>query len=60
MTQTILGQLQAIRDSGVVNMFDYRAVQRIAFERNYHELVLYIEDNPKRYATFILTGKEPE
>ena len=33
-------------------------VQRLAFDRNYYELVLFLEDHRKEYAHFILTGKE--
>lgn len=58
MTQTILDQILAIRDSGDVNMCDCRAVQRIAYERDMYELVNYIEEDPARYFHFILYGRE--
>lgn len=56
MTDTIREQILAIRDTGLTNMFDVPAVQRLAFERGYHELVCYLEDHRSEYARFILTG----
>lgn len=53
----ILEQILAIRDTGLTNMFDYKAVQALAFERDFHELVCFIEDSPKEYAEFILHGR---
>ena len=32
-------------------------VQRLAFDRGYYELALYLEDHRKEYAHFILTGE---
>ena len=37
-------------------MFDINAVQRIAFEAGYYELVNYLEDHRAAYVQFILTG----
>ena len=56
MTDTIRDQILAIRDIGLTNMFDVPMVQRLAFERGYYELVLYLEEHRKEYAHFILTG----
>lgn len=50
-------QILTVRESGRTNMFDLTMVQRIAFEDNFHELVIFIEDHPKEYTNFILTGK---
>lgn len=47
----------AVRDTGRTNMFDTHAVQRIAYEMDFFELVLLIEERPKEYVHFILTGK---
>ena len=55
MTEKIKEQ---IRDTGLTNMFDKNMVQKLAFDRNYYELVMYIEEHPKEYFNFILTGKE--
>ncbi len=58
MTQTIKEQILAIRDTGLTNMFDVNMVQRLAFERDFYELVTYLEDHRKEYVRFILTGEE--
>jgi len=59
MTETILSQIQSIRDSGVINMLDVNGVQRIAFDSDFYELVCYIEENRQRYFHFIMYGEEP-
>jgi hypothetical protein len=53
-------QILAVRGSAVTNMFDAKAVQRIAFERGFYELVDFIETDRRAYATFILTGAPSE
>jgi hypothetical protein len=58
MTQTIKKQILAIRDTGLTNMFDIPMVQRLAYERDFYELVLFLEENRKEYVRFILTGEE--
>jgi len=57
MEQKIKEQILAIRDTGLTNMFDIGMVQRLAYERNFYELVLYLEDHRSEYAHFILTGE---
>lgn len=59
MTDTIFSQILKIRDSGLVNMLDCTAVQRIAFDNNMFELANYIEEYRSEYFKFILHGKEP-
>ena len=49
-------QILAIRDTGLVNMFDILGVQRLAFVKDFHELVCFIEENRKNYENFILHG----
>ena len=44
MTDTALTQLSEIRNSNEANMIDRDAVQRAADERDYHELVVFIQD----------------
>lgn len=56
MTEKIKEQILAIRDTGLTNMFDTVYVQRLAFDRNYYELVLFIEEHKKEYVHFIMTG----
>ena len=58
MEQKIKEQILAIRDTGLTNMFDIGIVQRLAYERDFYELVLYLEDHRSEYAHFILTGKD--
>ena len=61
MTEKVKEQILAIRDTGLTNMFDIPMVQRLAFERDYYDLVIYLEENRKEYvdmiaAVFILQG----
>ena len=58
MTEIVKEQIFTIRETGITNMFDLPAVQRLAYERNFFDLVVYIEEHPKEYAHFILTGEE--
>jgi hypothetical protein len=51
-------QILAVRDTGLTNMFDVPAVQRIAFDLGYYELVDWLTDHKKEYANFIMTGEE--
>jgi hypothetical protein len=53
-------QILAVRATGRSNMFDVTAVQRIAFEMGFHELVDFIETDRRAYGAFILTGAEPD
>lgn len=58
MTETIREQILAIRDTGLTNMFDIPMVQRLAFDRDFHELVCYLEEHRKEYVHFIMYGEE--
>ena len=57
MTDELRKQILAIRDTGLTNMFDVATVQRIANDMSFYELVVYLEENRKEYAHFILTGE---
>lgn len=57
MTETIRKQILAVRDTALTNMFDVNMVQRIANDRGFYELVIYLEDHRREYAHFILTGE---
>ena len=59
MTSKIRDQILAIRDTGLTNMFDKNMVQRLAFERDMHELVLFLEEDIKEYVKFIMYGDTP-
>lgn len=57
MTEKIKEQILAVRDTGLTNMFDVNAVQRIANDMGFFELVVYLEENRREYTHFILTGE---
>jgi hypothetical protein len=57
MDPVVKKQILLIRDSGLTNMFDVPAVQRLAYERDFFELVLYLEDHRDEYVRFILRGE---
>ena len=56
MTDKLKDQILKIRDTGLTNMFDTTAVQRLAFEREFYELVMFIEEHKKEYVRFIIYG----
>lgn len=58
MNPKIKEQILAIRKTGLTNMFDVRTVQRIAYERDFYELVDFLEENKKAYVHFIMHGDE--
>ena len=58
MTDKVKEQILAIRDTGLTNMFDIHAVQKIAYDMEFYELVNFIEENRSSYVRFILTGDE--
>ena len=58
MNETIRNQSLAIRDTGLTMMFDVHMVQRLAFDRNYFELVNVLEELWNVYVQFILYGDE--
>ena len=57
MDDLIRKQILAVRDTGLTNMFDTKAVQSIAYHKGFYELVIFIEDHQKEYVDFILHGK---
>ena len=57
MTRRIKEQIIKVRDTGLVNMCSGKEVQRVAFDMDLFDLVAYIEDEPKEYFNFILTGR---
>jgi hypothetical protein len=58
MNKTIREQILKVRDTSLTNMFDLTAVQRIAYEMNFNELVAFMEEHKKEYVKFILTGEK--
>lgn len=57
MADKVKEQILAIRDTGETNMFDTARVQRMAYDRGFYELVLFLEEHKKEYAHFILAGE---
>ena len=57
MTEKVRDQILAIRDTGLTNLFDLPMVQRLAYERGFYELVLWLEEHRKEYVHFIMTGE---
>lgn len=57
MNEKIKAQVLAVRATGRTNMFDANAVQRIANDMCFYELVIFIEEHRKEYVHFILTGE---
>ena len=57
MNDTIKEQILSVRATGLTNMFDVPAVQKIASDMGFYELVLFLEDNRKSYVQFICTGQ---
>lgn len=58
MNEKVKEQLLAVRKTGLTNMFDLNAVQRIAYDMGFFELVDFIEENKPAYVRFVLTGEE--
>lgn len=56
--EKIKSQILLVRETGMTNMFDVNAVQRIAYDMGLYELVMFLEDrmNTSRYSNFIITG----
>ena len=58
MTKKIKDEILIIRSTGLTNMFDLPMVQRLAYERDFFELVIFIEEHRDEYVHFILTGED--
>lgn len=56
-TKRVRDGILAVRDTGLTNMFDSKAVQKIASDLGYFETVIFIEDHRKEYARFIMEGR---
>ena len=57
MTEHIREEILEIRATGATNMLDLPVVQRMAFEREFYDLVIFLEEHSKEYVHFILTGE---
>lgn len=58
--ETVWQGIEAVRLSGKTNMLDAPMVQRLAFDMEYFETVIWMEDNPELYACGIFAGFEVE
>lgn len=59
MTDKIVKQILAIRDTGATNMFDVRRVSELCDVLDFIELQDYLAKHAREYCEFILTGKRP-
>lgn len=57
MDTKVKEQILVIRETGLTNMFDIHTVQRLAYEMEFWELVIFLEECKEDYVQFILTGK---
>lgn len=57
MTDKIIRQILAIRDTGATNMFDVQRVSEICDVLGFEELQDFIAKDSAAYCQFILTGK---
>ncbi len=57
MNEKVREQILAIRETGLTNMFDLPMVQQLAYEQDFYDLVIYIEEHPKEYVQFIMYGE---
>lgn len=44
MNDKIKEQILAVRDTGLTNMFDVAAVQRIAYDMDFYDLIIWLEE----------------
>ena len=57
MSDRVREQILALRTlPDCLNMFDVSAVQRLAFDHDFYDLVNFLETDRKAYVTFIFTG----
>lgn len=52
--------LEAIRQSGAVNMFDYGSVLRMADMLNHRDAARWLRDHKREYLEGVLYGIEPK
>ena len=58
MTDKVREHILAVRATGRTNMFDINAVQVIADEMHFYDLVVFIEEHKEKDTHFILTGEQ--
>lgn len=60
MTEEIINQILAIRNTGETNIFDIPVVIDIAMRDGYYELIDYLAEYKSDYLHYILTGEISE
>lgn len=58
VSQDVLEGLEAARDSGEYNMFDFNGVQVWLSDNDYYATVVWLEENKKDYGRGIFEGFE--
>ena len=58
VTQEVFDGLEAVRESGRVNMFNVNMVRDLCWLDGHEEAGQWVEDNPKSYARLIIQGPE--
>lgn len=56
LRKQLRNEINKIRNTGEVNMFDVPNVKRLAYYYNCHYLVHFLEERRADYINFILTG----
>ena len=56
----VYNELMEIRDTGVINMFDYQGVMSIANEKGMFHTVTWMYDNRDKYMEGVMKGISPE
>ena len=56
MSDEIKEAILKVRATGKTNMLDLKAVQKIAFDLDLYDLVIWLDEHKKEYAEFILYG----
>lgn len=59
LPRAVFQALERVRESGVTNMLDRRAVQEYADANYDDETVIWIEENPELYTQGVFIGFEP-
>lgn len=60
VSKRVLDGIKFVRDTGRTNMLDFYMVQRIAYENEYYDTVIWMEKNKNLYTRGIFEGFEIE
>lgn len=56
ISDKVVEQILAIRKDGKFNMFDINNIQVEVYNKDFYELVCFLEEHKEEYLEFILTG----